>query len=75
MARNAVDVVMEFKLVENDRGQMVPGCQATCGECGHIEKSFGEGIASQKRNLALMRQNCPKGQSNFYVDPDADEDD
>lgn len=74
MARK-VEVAMEFKLIENEKGRMVQGCVATCGECGHKEQSFGEGIASQKRNLALLNRNCPRGGGNFYVDPDADEED
>jgi hypothetical protein len=75
MARNSVDVIMEKKLVENEQGRMVPGCVATCGECDHKEQSYGQGIASQKRCLAMLRENCPEGKSNFYVDPDSDEDD
>lgn len=71
----AVDVIMEFKPVENERGQLVPGCVATCSQCQHKEESFGDGIKSQKRCLAMLRENCPEGESNFYVNPDADEDD
>ncbi len=71
----SVDVLMESKLVENEKGNMVQGCQATCGQCGHKEQSFGDGIKSQKRCLALLRRNCPEGESNYYVDPDSDEDD
>lgn len=72
---NRVDVAMEFKLIENEKGRMVPGCVATCSVCNHKEQSFGEGMPSQKRNLALLNQNCPRGGGNFYVDPDADEED
>lgn len=74
MARK-VEVAMEFKLVQNERGQMVAGCEATCGECGHKESSFGDGIPSQKRCLAMLNRNCPQGGGRFYVDPDADEED
>lgn len=72
---NRVDVAMEFKLVENEKGRMVPGCEATCSVCNHKESSFGEGMPSQKRCLALLRKNCPQGGGNFYIDPDADEED
>jgi hypothetical protein len=43
-----------------------PGVRATCSECGHETTSFGTGHDSRKRCLALLRDECPMGESNWY---------
>lgn len=58
----AVDIESE------DTGRLIAGVEATCTDCGHITRSFGEGDSSIRRCLALMREECPKGERNFYVD-------
>jgi len=40
---------------------------ATCTRCGHQTESYGNSDASVKRCLVLMREECPKGENNFYV--------
>ena len=47
------------------------GVEVECGRCGHIEEAAGTTERSVKRCLAMLRENCPNGESNFYV---ADED-
>lgn len=47
-----------------------PGIEVTCTRCGHTTESFGESDRSIRRCLALMREECPDGESNFYVDAD-----
>jgi hypothetical protein len=59
--------------LEGDHGQPVAGVSATCTDCGHVTESFGEGDASVRRCLAVMREECPEKQRNYYV-PDEDED-
>lgn len=44
------------------------GVCATCSACGHQTTSFGTGDASRNRCLALMREECPEGESNYYVE-------
>lgn len=48
------------------------GVTATCTEtgCGHVTESKGESERSVKRCLALMREQCPMGQENYYVSDD-----
>ena len=53
---------------EGDYGTMVPCTTATCGRCGHSSESFGTGEGSIKRCLVLLREECPNGESNFYVE-------
>ena len=67
MARNQVPCEINSTTIEGR-----PGVEATCTECGHTTQSFGDGEPSIKRCLALMREECPEGQSNFYVDADDD---
>lgn len=61
---------IEETAVENERGIEVPGTVATCSRCGHETESYGTSDASIKRCLALMREECPNQESNYYVDQD-----
>lgn len=44
----------------------VEGVEVTCDRCGHSEESYGTGVSSLKRCALLLRENCPKGEINFY---------
>lgn len=46
------------------------GVIAACTECDYETQSKGETDRSVKRCLALMREQCPKNQENFYVADD-----
>ena len=52
----------------NDDDYDVDGVSATCGRCGHMTESYGTEEKSRVRCLALMRDECPRGERNFYVD-------
>ena len=54
--------------LENETGHEVPAVIATCSRCGHETTSFGTGEASRKRCLALMGEQCPEDQENYYVE-------
>ena len=62
-----VECTVEECDIENDSGRMVPGVVVTCGACDHSEESFGQSGRSISRCLALLRENCPEGEKNFYV--------
>jgi hypothetical protein len=64
-SRVACDVVPAF--LEGDYAE-VEGVVATCGKCGHEAESFGTSEASVRRCLALLREECPRGEGNFYFD-------
>ena len=57
--------------LENEDGREQDGILATCRECGHETESFGTGDRSRRRCLVLMREECPNGEENYYVDEDA----
>lgn len=57
--------VQETEL-EGDYGNSVPGVEVTCSKCHHSEESYGTDEPSIKRCALLLRQNCPRGESNFY---------
>lgn len=46
----------------------VAGVQVTCLQCGHVTESFGRSDASTRRCLALMREECPRGNASYYVE-------
>ncbi len=53
--------------LENDQGRPVQGVVVTCTKCDHKTESFGTGEASIKRCLALMREECPEDEENYYL--------
>lgn len=61
-----IKCAVEETELENENGYDVPGVTATCGKCGHTTESFGTGEASINRCLALLNEECPKGENNFY---------
>ena len=65
MARIEVDI--EEKVLENDKGHEVDGIQVTCSRCGHSVEVSGTEEASMKRGCAMLRAECPLGERNFYV--------
>ena len=53
--------------LSGDHGD-IPGVAAECSRCGHTTESFGTGEASIIRCLVLLREECPFGERNYYVD-------
>jgi hypothetical protein len=62
-----VDCEVSYVTLTNDNGIDVDGVEVVCSRCGHKTQSFGTGERSVKRCLALMREECPEGECNFYV--------
>ncbi len=58
--------VEEVEIVTEGR-QDQPGIEAKCTRCDHVTQSFGTGEGSVKRCLALMNEECPFGEDNFYI--------
>ena len=59
---------IEETYLENDSGIEVESVIATCSKCGHTTESFGTSEASIKRCLAIMNDECPRGENNFYIE-------
>ena len=45
----------------------VEGIEVTCDRCGHSVESFGTDDPSLMRCGYLLREECPRGEQNFYV--------
>jgi hypothetical protein len=54
--------------LENDSGLLIPSVQAVCQRCYHETESYGTDEPSIKRCLALMREECPENENNWYFD-------
>jgi hypothetical protein len=50
---------------EGDYGQ-VHGLGLVCERCGHKVEVAGTGDASARRGAQMLRDECPKGESNYY---------
>ena len=66
-------VIEEVDLeVEDEEGRAhdrtIPGVTVTCGRCKHSVEVFGQEIQSHRRGFVMLREECPKRESNFYVD-------
>lgn len=72
MAR--IECEIEQVPLENEDGRDVEGTMATCSRCGHTTESFGTGSSSVRRCLVMMNEECPLGQSNFYVASEGEDD-
>lgn len=62
-----VECEVRYDEEENDDGVLIECTYVTCSRCGHETMSFGTSEASVKRCLALLREECLEGESNFYV--------
>jgi len=65
-----VKCVVDYITLENDAGYDVESVGVTCPRCGSDQESYGESEASVTRCLVLLREDCPKGENNFYVADD-----
>lgn len=66
MARVKCDVYHETQ--ENDYGTESPCVRAECSKCGHETMCWGDSDSSVRRCLALMNEECPRVEDNFYVE-------
>lgn len=59
---------IEYDSEENEYGTVVPCVRATCTKCGHETMSYGDSENSITRCLALMNEECPEDENNFYIE-------
>ena len=59
--------------LEGDYGP-VAGLCVRCGRCDHEVEVYGTSGRSLRRALIMLREECPFGESNFYVADGSDED-
>jgi hypothetical protein len=60
-----VTAVLDYVEVEGDYG-ISDGVEVTCDRCGYSEQSLGTSDGSLLRCAALLRENCPRGEKNYY---------
>ncbi len=63
-----VDCEVEYTSDYNDDGHENDCVVAICGKCGHQTTSWGHGPNSVKRCMAVMNEECPESENNFYVE-------
>jgi hypothetical protein len=69
MSRVKVDIE-EVDDVEDEHGRERDGVRAVCSRCDHKVESFGQTDRSRRRCLALLREECPNNEENYYADAD-----
>lgn len=70
---NAVICSVEVTTALNDDEREQTCTIVTCGECAHKTQSWGDSSRSVRRCLALLREECPEEQENFYKTDDGSE--
>lgn len=61
-----VTTTIDYVELEGDYSS-VEGVRVTCDRCEHSEECFGTSEASILRCAAMLRENCPLDEENFYV--------
>ena len=61
-----ITVEVEEDELDGDYGS-VSGLRITCPRCGHEVEVFGTDERSAKRGAVMLREECPRGESNYYV--------
>lgn len=57
----------EIDLIELDGDfDTIPSVCVTCSRCGHETKSYGQHERSVRRCLALLHDECPNREANYY---------
>lgn len=65
--RETVECEVEFiGDMKDKRGNNRDGVRVACTKCGHYVDSFGQGENSVKRSLAMLCEECPRGEENWY---------
>jgi hypothetical protein len=54
--------------IAGEHGDDVESVSATCPRCHHQTESYGTSSSSISRCLVLLREECPNGERNFYVE-------
>jgi CII-binding regulator of phage lambda lysogenization HflD len=52
----------------------VRGVCVTCSRCDQTAEVYGTSARSVRRGLVMLREECPRGENNFYVADEAEGD-
>lgn len=61
-----VNVDIDHQELDGDYGGMVEGLRLTCDRCGHSVTVFGTTERSAMRGAIMLREECHRGENNFY---------
>jgi len=65
-----VKCIIDYSTTENNNGYETDCMFVECKKCAYETMSYGHSEESIKRCLALMNEECPENESNFYVEDD-----
>ena len=67
MANDSRSIFVEVEEIEMQGDfKMIDGIEVTCTECNHKVECFGRSDRSVMRACTMLRDECPRGESNFY---------
>jgi hypothetical protein len=62
-----VSCTIDYMTLESDSGREIDSVEVTCKRCDHSTQSYGDGAASVRRCLVLLREECPRHEENYYA--------
>lgn len=63
-----VNCQVEYTTDYNDNRREIDCVIVTCSKCGYQTTSWGHGVDSVKRCMAIMNEECPECENSFYVE-------
>ncbi len=69
-----VECEVHYCVLENDKGYDQDSVQVTCTRCNHEVESYGQSERSVRRCFFLLKEECPRGERNYYTAGEAEED-
>jgi hypothetical protein len=57
----------------NESEKAIPSIEVICSRCKHIVEVYGTSERSVRRGLAMLRDECPFHESNYYYVEDEDD--
>lgn len=61
-----VQATVDRILMPTDDAGLQVGVRVTCESCGHQVECRGSGPRSVRKALAMLREECPLGEENWY---------
>lgn len=52
--------------LEGETGRLIPSTKVTCSKCDHSAEVYGTSSASIRRGLAMLKEECPLDENNWY---------
>lgn len=65
---------LQHIMLTNDKGLQIDSVRVSCSRCGYETETYGRGENSIMRCVAMLHDECPEEEDNFYeIDDESDQ--